>query len=84
MRFEVEVKFHKDFIKVDGDRISVGLTSKPERGEANRELVRKLAKHFKVSSLHVRIISGITSKSKVVEIDITTTDSINPFFDSHK
>lgn len=48
MRYEVEVKFHKDFIEVDENRILVGLTSKPEKGEANRELLRKLAKHFKV------------------------------------
>ena len=71
MKFEVEVKFHKDFIEVDGNNISIGLKSKPERGEANRELVRKLAKHFKVSTFQVRIESGLTSKSKVVEIDNT-------------
>lgn len=68
MRYEVEVKFHKDFIEIDGNRILVGLTSKPERGEANRELVRKLAKHFKVSTAQVKIVSGLKSKRKIVEI----------------
>jgi len=68
MRYEVEVKFHKDFIEIDGNRISVGLTSKPEKGEANRELVKKLAKHFKVSTSQIRIVSGLKSKSKVVEV----------------
>ena len=68
MRYEVEVKFHKDFIEVNGNRMSVGLTSKPERGEANRDLIRKLAKHFKVSTSQVRIVSGLKSKNKVVEI----------------
>ena len=68
MRYDVEVKFHKDFIEIDGNRIVVGLTSKPEKGEANRELVKKLAKHFKVSSSQIKIVSGLTSKSKVVEI----------------
>ena len=68
MRYEVEVKFHKDFIEVDGNKILVGLTSKPEKGEANRELVRKLAKHFKVSTAQIRIISGLKSKRKIVEI----------------
>jgi hypothetical protein len=68
MRYEVEVRFHKDFIEVDGNRILVGLTSKPERGEANRELIRKLAKHFKVPTSQIKIVSGLKSKSKVVEI----------------
>ncbi len=68
MRYEVEVKFHKGFIEVDGDKIIVGLTSKPERGEANRELVRKLAKQFGVSTSQVKIVSGLRSKRKIVEI----------------
>ena len=68
MRYEVEVKLRKDFIEVDGNRVLIGLMSKPEKGEANRELVRKLAKHFKVSTSRVRILSGLKSRSKVVEI----------------
>ena len=68
MRYEIEVKFHKDFIEVNGNRILVGLTSKSEKGEANRELIRKLAKHFKVSTSQIRIAVGLKSKSKVVEI----------------
>ena len=53
MKYEVEVEFHKDFIKVDGSRIVVGLTSRPEGGKANLELIKKLAKYFKVSSSQV-------------------------------
>ena len=68
MRYEVKVKFHKDFIEVNENRILIGLTSKPEKGEANRELIRKLAKHFKVSTSQIKIVSGLKSKSKVVEI----------------
>ena len=68
MRYLVEVEFHKDFVRVDGDRIIVGLTSKPERGKANLELIKKLAKHFNVSSSQVRIISGLRSRRKIVEV----------------
>lgn len=67
-RYEVEVKFHKDFVEVHGDRIIIGLTSRPERGKANRELIKKLAKHFKVSQSQVRIVSGLRSRNKIVEI----------------
>jgi len=70
MRYEVEVKFRRDFVKVQGNRILVGLTSRPEKGKANLELIRKLARHFKVSSSHVRIISGLKSRRKTVEVTI--------------
>ena len=68
MRFEVEVKLHKDFIEVEGNRIIVGLTAKLERGAANRELVKKLAKQFSVSTSQIKIVSGLKSRKKVVEI----------------
>ena len=44
MMYEVKVEFHKDFIKLDGNKIVVGLTSKPEKGKANVELIKKLAR----------------------------------------
>lgn len=69
MRYRVEVKFHGDFIKVMGDRIIVGVKSKPIGGKANRELIRKLAKHFGVSTSQVRIVSGLRSRDKIVEIE---------------
>jgi hypothetical protein len=68
MKYEVEVKFQEDFVKVEGNRIVVGLTSKPEKGKANRELIKKLAKHFKVSSSRVKIVAGLKSRRKIVEV----------------
>ncbi len=68
MRYDVEVVFHRDFVQVEGDKIVVGLTSKPEKGKANTELVKKLAKHFNVPSSHVSIVSGLKIRNKVVEI----------------
>jgi len=68
MRYDVEVTFHRDFVKVEGDKILVGLTSKPEKGKANAELVKKLAKHFGVPSSRVSIVSGHKSRDKVVEV----------------
>jgi len=68
MKYTVEVKFHEDFLTVEENRIIAGLRAKPERGEANRELVKKIAKHFKISTSQVKIISGLKSKNKIVEI----------------
>ena len=66
--YEVKVEFHNDYIRVDGTQIIVGLTSKPEKGKANVELIKKLAKHFNVSSSQVRIVSGFKSRRKMIEI----------------
>ena len=68
MKYEVTVKLHRDFVRVDGNNITIGLTSRPEKGKANVELIKKLARHFNVSSTQVRIITGFKSKRKIVEI----------------
>jgi hypothetical protein len=68
MKYNIRVKFHEDFVKVDDNNILVGLKSKPEKGKANKELIKKLAKHFNVHSSRVRIISGFKSRNKTVEI----------------
>ena len=55
-------------IEVIGDEIAVSIKSPPERGRANRELVKKLADHFGVPESRVRIISGMASRKKLVDV----------------
>jgi hypothetical protein len=66
--YEVFVEFHKDFVKVDGNQVTIGVKSKPIKGETNKEIIKKLAKHFGVSSKSVTIRSGQKTKKKIVEI----------------
>lgn len=68
MLYNVKVEFHSDFVKVIDNEILIGINKKPIKGEANKEIVKKLAKHFGVSSSSVRIRSGLKSSSKTVEI----------------
>ncbi|MFW9897605.1 MAG: DUF167 domain-containing protein [Candidatus Thorarchaeota archaeon] len=68
MRYSIEVKFGKDFVIVDQDTIIVGITSPPEKGKANLELIKKLAKYYDIPSSQVRIITGFKSKKKIVDI----------------
>ncbi|MGQ9679512.1 MAG: DUF167 domain-containing protein [Candidatus Bathyarchaeia archaeon] len=68
MRYTVEVKFHEDYIRVEEDRLVVGVKSKPEKGKANLELIKKLAKHFNVDTSRVKIVSGLTSRTKIIEV----------------
>jgi len=66
--YEVSVEFQKDFVKVEGNQVTIGVKSKPIKGEANKEIIKKLAKHCGVSSSSVTIRSGQKTKKKIVEI----------------
>lgn len=69
MRYSISVRFSSDDkLEVNGDEILISIKSEPERGKANRELAKKLAKHFGVSEDRIRIVSGLTSRKKIVEV----------------
>ena len=68
MRIEVRAKPNakkSEILKVENDVYFIALKAAPEKGEANLELVKVLAKYFKKKA---RLVSGFTSKRKVVEI----------------
>ncbi len=51
-----------------GDAIKVKLTSPPVEGKANEELIEVLAKNLGIAKKHVEIISGKSSKNKIVKL----------------
>ena len=53
---------------VESNQIIVGIRSKPEKGKANEEVIKKIARHFGVAPSRVRILSGARSKKKIIEI----------------
>lgn len=53
---------------LDGS-LKVWLKAKPKQGEANRALIKLLSKYFEVSKSQVSIVSGLTSRNKVVEVE---------------
>ncbi len=57
----------KDFL-YDG-MIRMSIAAAPERGKANKELIRFLSKEFRVNKKNVRIISGAGSRVKLVKIN---------------
>jgi uncharacterized protein YggU (UPF0235/DUF167 family) len=69
LRYNIFVKFDSGRrIHVDGNEITIALKSKPERNKANRELIERLAAYFGTSKDRIRIIAGLTSSKKLVEI----------------
>jgi len=52
--------------------LTVHLKSPPVDGKANKELIELLAKKFNVLKSQIRIKSGLSSRTKLIEIDTET------------
>ncbi len=68
MIYKVKVEFSKGFLEIQDNQINIGIKSKPVKGEANKEIIKKLAKHFGVSTTRVQIKTGHKSQQKIIEI----------------
>jgi uncharacterized protein (TIGR00251 family) len=68
MLYNVHVEFSKDFCIVKENQIIIGIKSKPIKGEANKEIIKKLAKHFGISTSLIQIKAGQRTKQKIIEI----------------
>ena len=68
MLYKLIVEFNKEFLVIKENQITIGIKSKPIKGEANKEIIKKLAKHFKISSSMIQIKSGYKSREKVIQI----------------
>jgi uncharacterized protein (TIGR00251 family) len=66
--YKVHVEFSREFLEIEEDQITIGVKSKPIRGEANKEIIKKIAKHFKISAASVQIKSGHKSSDKIIEV----------------
>ncbi len=54
--------------ELEDGTFKVRLSSVPENGKANEELIALLSKHFGCKKNQVRIVLGETSRNKVIEI----------------
>ena len=69
VRYHVSVKFSSDRrIEVCDGEILIFTKSSPEHSKANRELVKKLAGYFDVTEDRIKIISGLKSRKKIIEV----------------
>ncbi|MBM3253005.1 MAG: DUF167 domain-containing protein [Candidatus Omnitrophica bacterium] len=55
-------------IKREGEKFKVYLTAPPVEGKANKLLIELLADYFKVKKDRVRILRGVLSSNKIVEV----------------
>ena len=71
-RFPIKVQPRAKTTAIDGrlgDAYKLRLAAPPVDGKANQACVRFLAERFGVPRAAVRIVSGLTGRLKIVEID---------------
>lgn len=54
---------------ISENQVAIWVKEPPVEGRANEAVIRVLADHFRVPRLSVKIISGRTSKNKIIEIN---------------
>jgi uncharacterized protein (TIGR00251 family) len=57
------------FGKTTERRFVVAVTAPAEQGKANRAIEKALAEYLKIAPSRVRIITGQTSRQKIIEIE---------------
>lgn len=55
--------------KISETEFVVSVKEPPEKGKANQAIRNALAVYFKTSSSRVKIVSGYSSRNKIVEIN---------------
>jgi len=54
--------------KIDDNNFIVSVKEPPEKGKANEAIRNALAVYFKTASARVKIVSGYSSRNKIIEI----------------
>jgi len=70
VKIQVKVKPNSKTTEVSQEKDSfiVKVKELPKEGKANQAVVKLLAEHFGVPQSQVRILSGLKSRNKVIEV----------------
>lgn len=60
----------RNLVEQDINALVVHLTKPAADGQANSQLIELLAKHFKIKKYQIKIMRGLKSRNKIVEIDV--------------
>ena len=70
--FSIDVKVHpkskKNAVEKKGEIYKVWVQAPPEKGKANREMIRLLAEHFGLAPSQIRLVRGEKSRSKILVV----------------
>ncbi|MDD5433236.1 MAG: DUF167 domain-containing protein [Candidatus Pacebacteria bacterium] len=72
MQIKIKVKTkarEEKVMKIGEDSFEVYVKALPEKGKANKAVVKALAKYLKVSRDNIKIIAGKATKQKILEME---------------
>ncbi len=69
IKVKVITKAKKTFIKEEVGRLKVYLPVAPEKGRANKALIKLLADYYQLPQKALTIISGEKSQHKIIALD---------------
>lgn len=55
--------------KIDSSHYIVSVKEPPLKGQANKAIIKVLADYFNIPKSQIKIISGLSSKQKTIEIN---------------
>ena len=68
IRVKIKPNSRTEELSQEGDSFIVKVKEPPREGKANQAVIKLLAQHFGVPQSQVRIISGLRSRNKVIEV----------------
>src|SRR5947209_8507101 len=69
---------------VDGSRLGVWVRARPIEGQANAAIEAAIAEALGLRPRQVRLVSGLTSKRKIVEIDLADRHTLDARLMAHQ
>ena len=69
LKLKVFPKARQERLEEKGDLLKVYVKEPAIEGRANKRLIEILAKHLKLKKYQLKIIRGINSRERVVEVD---------------
>ena len=73
-----------EIVRMEGGGLKIRLTAPPVDGAANEALVKFLARSLGVSKSQVEIVSGHTSRHKVIRIDGLSSEDVDRLLNNPK
>ncbi|MGC8608644.1 MAG: DUF167 domain-containing protein [Thermoplasmata archaeon] len=70
MKLQISVRSGKPCINIEKDRIIITTDKKFQNNMANRDIIKQLSEFFEIQQSQIRIISGFSSRKKMIEIDL--------------
>lgn len=60
-----------------GDKLKIRVTAAPEKGKANKAVIRLLSRELGIPASRIALSKGIASSNKTIEIEGLSSDELN-------